>query len=103
MAILNGLEGQAHVESQNDLANWSGYIILVPDPANLDQFDIAGPAAKGVYEGPVMMNEKCSFANGNVLVRKVNLTSTELRVEFVGTGKLNLIRPLSKTPNDYLS
>jgi len=102
MAILNTVEGQAHVESQNDFVNWGGYIILAPNPANLNYFDIAGPASKGVYEGTVMIEGKYYFANGNIRIRKVNFAPTELRVEFTGSEKLNLVHPLSKMPDDYL-
>jgi hypothetical protein len=102
MAILNGLEGQAHVESDDSLSNWHGHIILAPDPANIRYFDIAGPAANGIYEGPVMIAGECYFMNGDVLVRKVGFSSSGLRVEFVGNGKLNKIRPLPIVPDDYL-
>jgi len=102
MATLNGLEGQAHVESKDGLLNWSGYIIFIPDLANVTRFDIAGPAAKGIYEGPVMMEGKYYFMNGNVLIRKVNFSPSEFRVEFVGNGEINIIRPLSIVPDDYL-
>ncbi len=96
MAILNSIEGQAHVKLQNDSVKWGGYIIVAPDPANLKHFDIAGPASKGVYEGTVMFEGKYYFANGNIRVIKVNFAPTELRVEFVGIEKLNIINALEK-------
>ncbi len=102
MAILNGLEGKAHVESNNDLTNWRGYIILAPDPGNIRYFDIAGPAAKGIYKGPVIMEGRYYFTNGNVLVKKVDFSQLQLRVEFVGNAKLDIVRPLSGPPADYL-
>ena len=102
MAKLNGVEGKAHVESKDGLSNWRGYIILLPDLANLRHFDIAGPTAKGVYEGPVIMGGKCYFMKGNVRVRKVAFSQSELRVEFVGNGEINIIHPLSIVPDDYL-
>jgi len=102
MAILNSLEGPAHVESSDDLSNWNGYVLLDPNPLNIRYFDVAGPASEGIYEGPVMVEGDYHFANGNVLVRNVNFTPSELRVDFVGSGKLNLIRPLSRMPDDYI-
>ena len=103
MATLNGLEGQAHVESTDGFSNWSGYIIFIPDLANIGRFDIAGPAAKGIYEGPVMIDGKYYFMkNGNVLIKKVNFSPSEFRVEFVGNGEINILRPLSIVPDDYL-
>jgi hypothetical protein len=103
MAILNGVEGQAHVEADHGLLNWSGYILLAPDIVNITYFDIAGPARNGIYEGPVMMAGKCYFMNGNVVVSKVNFSPSDLRVEFIGNGKLNMIRPLPVVPDDYIA
>ncbi len=39
MAILNGIEGLAHVEVNED--NWKGYILIAPDVRNMSYFDIA--------------------------------------------------------------
>ncbi|MCB0174916.1 MAG: hypothetical protein KDJ97_30685 [Anaerolineae bacterium] len=102
MAKLNGLEGQAHVESKDGLSNWSGYIIFPPNPVNIRRFDVVGPAAKGIYEGPVMIEGKYYFINGNILVRKIDFSPSEFKVEFVGNREINIIHSLSIAPDDYL-
>ena len=102
MAILNSLEGSAHVEA-NSMEHWNGYILLDPTPIHITSFDIAGPQSKAMYEGPIVLGGQYYFSNGGVRIRQVNFTPTELRVDFVGVEKLNIIRPLSAKPDDYLS
>ena len=101
MAILNGLEGKAHIEITD--TSWFGYILLEADMSNLLFLDIAGPQSRTVYEGSVRMNEKYFFANGKARIRKVDQTSAGTRVDFVGIDTLNLVRQLSGIPDDYLS
>ncbi len=102
MASLNGIEGQAHVEAKDEHSIYHGYIILPPDLINLKRFDIVGPAAKGDYEGPVMMGEKCYIMMGNVSIRKITLSESDLRVEFVGNGEITSLQALTVIPTDYL-
>src|SRR5262245_54458171 len=102
MAILNGLEGRAHVEVKDDLSNWSGYINLAPILLNAMRFDTRGSASKGVYEGPATMERNFYLIYGDILIREINYSSSELRIDFVGNGELNMVSPLSEAPDDYL-
>lgn len=103
MAKLNKVMGAAHVEAENTCEIWYGYINLVPDPAILAHYDIFGPSEDWFYEGPVNIDGKYFMAKGNVLIKKVDFkqSPSELRVEFTGNGKLNLLWPLTTTPFDY--
>ena len=49
-----------------------------------------------------MIGEKYYLMNGKVLMKKVDLSSSELRVEFVGDGEISLVRSLSIVPDDFL-
>jgi len=102
MAILNGLQGQAHVESKGGLSDWIGYITLAPVLLNAMYFDITGPASRGVYEGPAMMKGSFYLVYGDILVKKVTYSSAEFRIDFVGNGEFIMVSPLSEAPDDYL-
>ncbi len=102
MAILKGIEGRSHVELEEELVNWQGFIYLDPNPSNIRYFDIAGPNRQGVYEGPVLAQGKFYFMNGKVQITNVKYVPGELRVEFIGIEKANLVKPLSDNPGDYI-
>ncbi len=102
MAILNGVEGSAHVEVSSDGVNWIGYILIEIDPGNLIFFDTTGPRANVIYEGPVLASGTYHFANGKTRVMAMNFTPDEFRIYFKGIEPLNFVRPLQRKPEDYL-
>ena len=102
MATLNGVAGEAHVEVNTSLPNWLGYIILTPDLTNFQKFDLAGPAARGIYEGPAILDGRFFLIRGNVRISNINFSSSELRVEFIGHGQIYIIHPLSVISDDHL-
>ena len=102
LAILNGIEGSAHVQVAGDGVNWIGYILVEIDPGNLLFFDTEGPRAKVIYEGPVLASGTYHFANGKTRVTAIHYTPDEFRIFFKGIEQLNFVRPLPGKPEDYL-
>ncbi len=106
MAILNGIEGLAHVIVESDGLNWTGYIFVDPDPTNIRYFPIVGPASKeSVYEGPILLDGKYYFVNGKVHIRNVNYTHEpeEFRVDFKGIQPINIVKIFEAKPDDFLA
>ena len=102
MAILNSVEGSAHVEIAKDGRNWKGYILVEPDPGNIRYFQTAGPAGKVIYEGPIFASGKYYLANGKALITETHYTPQEFRIDFRGIDALNMVKAFTSTPDDYL-
>jgi hypothetical protein len=102
MAILNGLEGVAHVIVEKDGTNWNGYILVEPDPGNIRYFDAFGPASKIIYEGPILWDGSYYFINGKAHTRNVHYVPGELRIDFKGIEPFNIVHSLQDKPSDYL-
>jgi hypothetical protein len=103
MAILNTLEGPAHVEIAEDGLNWKGYILLEDEMSNVRYFDIVGPKSQCVYEGPIFAKGKYFFASGKVSIEKFNFTQDTFRVDFKGIEKLTISKAFENKPEDYLA
>jgi hypothetical protein len=102
MAILNGIEGAAHVEVASDNRNWSGYILIEDDPSNLRYFDIAGPQAQTVYEGPILVSGKYFRVAAKVRVIKMIYNPDGCKIEFKGIEIPERMIALNGKPEDYL-
>jgi len=106
MAILNGIEGRAHVEVKDGVHGWSGHILLDdPDPTNIRYFDAFGPLSNTTYEGPLLMEGNYFSGNGPVKILSVYCKTdepTEFRVDFMGTNSFVIVKPLSSLPEDFL-
>ena len=103
MASLNGYEGPARVELQDEGVHWKGYILLEPNPASLDAFDIAGVPSSVIYEGPVLIKKQYMFATAEVKVVNVELGTEKLKVEFEGVRLLSVGTAFSDRPTDFLA
>ena len=106
MAVLSGIEGQAHLDVIKEPPSWSGYFLSEsePDPRDMNLFSSAGPQSNTVYEGPVFLNGQYHLALGRVKILRVNLKypGGKLRVDFKGLETLKLTRLLPGPPEDYL-
>jgi hypothetical protein len=103
MAILNGYEGPARVELKDENLHWKGYILLEPNSASLDAFHIAGLLPSVIYEGPVLIKKKYTFASGEAKVVKVEFGPEKLKVEFEGVRLYSVGKAFRDRPVDFLS
>jgi hypothetical protein len=108
MAILNGIEGQAHVESEDDDIHWKGYILVEPNPSNLRYFDVSKPSKNIIYEGPIFRKGIYYFGHGRVQILEVDYSfklensPDKMQVEFKGIESMNNLKALKDKPKDYL-
>ena len=103
MAILNGYEGSVRVELDSEGIHWKGCILLEPNQASLEAFNIAAPPSSVLYEGPVLIKQQYLFATGEAKVVNVELGTEKLKVEFEGVRLLSVGKAFSEQPTDFLA
>jgi hypothetical protein len=105
MAILNGVEGSAHVELEGDSWFWKGYILINPDFNVFRMFQAQYMQSGIVYEGFVLSasGEAYLFGHGQVQITGVHYNPQQVKVEFRGVERFTATKTLNQKPEDYLS
>jgi hypothetical protein len=104
MAILDGVEGNAHIELADENMRWSGYILIPPWTRKYAHFWSAMKSRKEVtYEGPILFLGKYYFGHGVAHIQMVKDAGPDLRVDFSGLSELRIAGPSKEKPTDFIS
>ena len=103
MATLNGVEGNAHVEMDDDKMRRHGYILVPRTPRNLLYFDsITWSMTEVSYVGPVLLEGKYYFGRGTARIQMVKDIEQGLGVDFSSHAEFSLSTVLEAQPADFI-